>query len=286
MHRKLHPFNALVLIAILMTAVLLAAHPLHALLLTLALSGSVFLVGGRKELSDLLRFWIFTGLLILLVNPLVSTQGKTVLYRTALPIFGRIRVTAESLAFGGAMVLRLFSMVLSVKLFGLVIDRDDFFGYLSRYMNKLVLTMSMTVNMIHRLRVDMARVRDVMAARGLAMETGSVVRRAKAAYPMVKVVLISSLEGSVNRAEALFSRGYGKGPRSFYSEIRMSRRDRFQLAVAGLYVAVFALGLLKGQLGFEYFPSLEAKSAFSLAYFLFHGGSFALLMETTRRCGA
>lgn len=286
MHRKLHPLNALVLIAVLMTAVLLAAHPLHALLLTLALSGSVFLAGGKKELSDLLRFWIFTGILILLVNPLVSTQGETVLFRTALPVFGRIRVTAESLAFGGAMVLRLFSMVLSVKLFGLVIDRDDFFGYLSRYMNKLVLTMSMTVNMIHRLRVDMARVRDVMAARGLSMEKGSVIGRARAAYPMVKVVLISSLEGSVNRAEALFSRGYGKGPRSFYSEIRMTRRDRFQLGVAGLYAAVFALGLLKGQMGFDYFPSLEARAVFSFSYFILHGGSFALLMETTRRCGA
>jgi energy-coupling factor transport system permease protein len=262
------------------------SHPIHAVLLVIILSFSVAVFGGVSELKSLLKFWIITGIMIIIINPLVSTQGETVLYRTSLPVLGRIRITAESLAFAGAMVLRLFSMVLSIKLFGLSIDRDDFFGYLSRYMNKLVLTMSMTVNMIHRLRVETQRVREVMEMRGLDLKSGGFMRRIKAHYPLIKVVLISSLEGSVNRAEALYSRGYGKGKRSFYREIKMENKDRVHLVALCMYACVLAWGSFKGWLGFSYFPSLAQQSDFSSLYFIAHGLSLTILVEATRRCSA
>ncbi|PLX34489.1 MAG: hypothetical protein C0604_01610 [Clostridiales bacterium] len=286
MCHKLHPANAMVLIAVLIAAALLVSHPAHSALLVSVLSFSVAAFGGAGELKGLLRFWIATGIMIIIINPLVSTQGDTVLYRTVLPLVGRIRITVESLAFAGLMVLRLFSMVLVIKLFGLSIDRDDFFGYLSRYMNKLVLTMSMTVNMIHRLRVEIQRVSEVMAMRGLDLKSGGLVKRTKAYYPMIKVVLISSLEGSVNRAEALYSRGYGNGNRSFYREIRMTGKDRIHMAVLCIYIFVIVLGFSKGWLGFDFFPSISPKSDFSAAYFAIHAASLAILIETTRRCSA
>jgi energy-coupling factor transport system permease protein len=283
-HHKLHPANAIGLLIVLIAATLMISHPIHALFLVIVLSFSVAVFGGLAELKSLLKFWIVTGIMIVIINPLVSTQGNTVLYRTALPVIGRIRITAESLAFAGSMVLRLFSMVLSIKLFGLSIDRDDFFGYLSRYMNKLVLTMSMTVNMIHRLRVETQRVREVMEMRGLDLKSGGFARRIKAHYPLIKVVLISSLEGSVNRAEALYSRGYGKGKRSFYREIKMESKDRLYLAALCIYACVLAFGIFKGWLGFSYFPSLAQQSDFSSLYFIVHGLSLTILVETTRRC--
>ena len=251
MRHKLHPANAIGLLTILIGAALIISHPLYEAAFVIVISVSVAKLGGRAELKSIIRFWIITGVMILIINPLVSTQGKTVLYRTALPLVGRIRITAESLAFAGAMVLRLFSMVLVIKLFGLVIDRDDFFGYLSHYMNKLVLTMSMTVNMIHRLRVEIQRVSEVMTTRGLDFKSGGLVRRTKAYYPLIKVVLISSLEGSVNRAEALYSRGYGNGKRSFYREIKMDRRDFVHLAALFLYVSLLIYGLVNGWIGFR-----------------------------------
>ncbi len=283
---KLHPANAIGLLAVLIAATLMISHPIHAALLVIILSFSLAVFGGVSELKSLLKFWIITGIMIIIINPLVSTQGATVLYRTALPIVGRIRITAESLAFAGAMVLRLFSMVLSIKLFGLSIDRDDFFGYLSRYMNKLVLTMSMTVNMIHRLRVETQRVKEVMEMRGLDLKSGGFIRRIKAHYPLIKVVLISSLEGSVNRAEALYSRGYGKGKRSFYREIKMESKDRLHLASLCIYACVLVWGIFKGWLGFIYFPSLAKQSDFSSLYFIVHGLSLIILIEATRRCSA
>jgi len=286
MCHKLYPANAIVLLVVLIAASLLVSHPLYAALLVLVLSFSVAAFGGAGELKGLLRFWIVTGVMILIINPLVSTQGVNVLFRTVLPIVGRIRVTVESLAFAGLMVLRLFSMVLVIKLFGLSIDRDDFFGYLSRYMNKLVLTMSMTVNVIHRLRVEIHRVSEVMAMRGLDLKSGGLVRRIKAYYPMIKVVLISSLEGSVNRAEALYSRGYGKGKRSFYREIEMTGRDRIHMFVLCVYIFVLALGIARGWLGFGYFPSISPKGDFSAAYFALHAASLGTLIEMTRRCSA
>ena len=286
MCHKLHPANAMVLLIVLISATLLVSHPLHAALLVLVFSFSVAAFGGAVELKGLIRFWIATGIMIIVINPLVSTQGDTVLYRTVLPIVGRIRITVESLAFAGLMVLRLFSMVLVIKLFGLSIDRDDFFGYLSRYMNKLVLTMSMTVNMIHRLRVEIKRVSEVMTTRGVDLKSGGLARRTKAYYPMIKVVLISSLEGSVNRAEALYSRGYGNGKRSFYREIRMTGQDCIHMFVLFIYTCVLVLGISKGWLGFDFFPSISPKSGFSAAYFALHAASLAILIEMTRRCSA
>jgi len=286
MCHKLHPANAMLLLAVLISATLLVSHPVHSALLVSVLSFSVAAFGGAGELKGLLKFWIVTGIMILIINPLVSTQGHTVLFRTVLPIAGRIRITVESLAFAGLMVLRLFSMVLVIKLFGLSIDRDDFFGYLSRYMNKLVLTMSMTVNMIHRLRVEIQRVSEVMAMRGLDLKSGGLVKRTRAYYPMIKVVLISSLEGSVNRAEALYSRGYGKGKRSFYREIGMTGKDRLHMVALCIYTIVFFWGIYKGWLGFSFFPAISPKSDFSLIYFVAHATSLAVLIEATRRCSA
>lgn len=286
MPHKLHPLNALGLLAVLMAGTLFIQHPLYAFILALALGISVAAIGGTEELKWLARFWIATALMILVINPLLSNQGDTLLLRVVLPLIGNIRITAESVAFGGHMVLRLFSMVLAIKLFGLAIDRDDFFGYLSRYMNKLVLTMSMTVNMIHRLRLEIKRVREVMTTRGLDLDSGGLFRRIRSYYPLIKVVLISSLEGSLDRAEALHSRGYGRGRRSFYRSMEMTPGDRLHAALLIFYALILGAGFWRGYLAFSYFPALGAQRDFSLLYFALHGLSLGLLIEGTRRCSA
>ena len=88
------------------------------------------------------------------------------------------------------------------------------------------LSLIITNSVIHRLKKDVIRIKDVMELRGVKFNETSLRGKIKAYTPLLKVILISSLEGALIRAEALSSRGFSSNiKRTSYSEISINKRD-------------------------------------------------------------
>ncbi|WP_432663277.1 energy-coupling factor transporter transmembrane component T [Wukongibacter baidiensis] len=255
---KLHPFSVIILTGIIFFAVIFYNHPIYIAFMLMFLISSFILLGENKKLKNALKYSLFMILLIIIINPIVSNNGMTVIYKgLRLPIIGRFKITLEAIVFGVFMGLKLMSMTLVFLLYSILIDVDDSFGFFSKYAHKLTLTLSMTTNIIHRLRLEITRVRDVMVLRGANLNEKNILKRIKAYYPILKVVLISSLEGSINRAEALHSRGYGKGKRTLYSKLEFKPVDYILTGLSFIFLGLLIYGWATNKGSYSYYPRLE-----------------------------
>jgi energy-coupling factor transport system permease protein len=264
---KLHPFTVIIFSVVLFFAIIFYNHPIYIAFLLVALISSLILLGESKKLKDTLKYSFFTVVLILIINPLVSNNGVTVIYAgMRLPIIGKFKITLEAIVFGIVMGLKLISILLIFVLYGALIDIDDSFGFFSKYAHRLTLTLSMTTNIIHRLRLEIMRVKDVMVLRGAKLNEKNIFKRVKAYYPILKVVLMSSLEGSLNRAEALYSRGYGKGKRTLYSKLVIRPIDYILSTLSLIFFGLFIYGVFTDKGSYSYYPRLESYESKDLVF--------------------
>lgn len=256
-----HPVTMISFLTILFFMILLYNNPVYILSILAFLSVLTSIVKDNKKLSNMMRYCLYNVLIIMIINPLLSREGQTVLFQShRIPIIGRIKITGEALAYGANMGLKLACIVLVFVIYGMMTHKDDTFSFFSKFAHKLTLTFSLTVNIIHRLKVETTRVKEVMEMRGVNFSEKKIKKRVEAYYPLLKVVFISALEGSIDRAEALHSRGYGKYKRTNYVQIKMSLPDYFLLMISAMLFLFMLSGMVNHVGNYSFYPSLQRLS--------------------------
>lgn len=229
---KIHPFTMILFSSILFFMTLVYSHPLYILSILIFIVLTMLFLEEEKLLKQTIKYGLLMSVWIIMINPLVSQSGRTILFKSPrlsliakLKLTLQLKITLESLAYGGNMALKLFCILLIFSFFSVMTNPDENFSFFSKYAHKFTLTLSMSTNIIHRLKLEIMRVKDVMVLRGVNFKEKNLIKRVKAYYPILKVIFISSLEGALDRAESLYARGYGKGVRTSYSQIKMKRID-------------------------------------------------------------
>ncbi|WP_330583588.1 energy-coupling factor transporter transmembrane component T [Geosporobacter ferrireducens] len=254
---------------VLLSMILLYMHPLYIVSILCFILAVFCSIGKFEKAKSAIILGLYNGLLILIINPLVSQSGRTILYRTPkIPVFGRVKITMEAIAYGTNMGLKLICIFLLFVLYGMMTDRDETFSFFSKHAQKLTLTLSLTVNIIHRLKIELLRVKDVMVLRGVNFQAKKLNEKIKAYYPVLKVILISSLEGSLDRAEALHSRSYGIGKRTSYARVHIKAVDYLFNGISFLMAFLLVYGLTTGRGGYVFYPELEPFYAGDIRYLL------------------
>ena len=210
-------------------------------------------VGG--ELARAARLGAAVALFVLLLNPLLSNEGETVLIRGWMVLAHRFDITLEAVAFGAIAGLRLLGLILACALFSAAVDPDDLLRGLRRFSYRSALTAALTTRLVPVLARDASRRGE--AARCRARPPGRVA--------LARAALAASLERAVDVAAALEVRGYGSGATAGASGRRLGgrvagRRSRHSLrfAVCAATLVIVVLGAaLVGVAPFEVYPRLE-----------------------------
>lgn len=192
------------------------------------------------------------ALAVALVNPLISRDGLTVVLRLGeVPVLGRLDVTAEALAYGGVLGLRVAAIALAAALFTAAVDPDELLRLVRRVSFRSALSASLATRMVPVLGRDAARMAE-------AQRTLPAPARASRAA-LVGAVAANALDRAVDVAAALELRGYGSARRAPRAAPRpWSRHD---LAIAAAAVAILALAVCGRALGvaaFHPYPALGA----------------------------
>jgi len=253
----LHPLVAIIYAILLMIMVLSYNNPVILLVLFLILCVNIILNQGVIGLKQGLSYTLYAAIMIILINPLIVRQGDTVLFHVRLPVVGMINMTMEAAIFGFTMAIKLITISLIFIFYLSLQDSDDVFSFFSSYAHKLTLTFSMTLNIMHRLKLDVVRVKDTMILRGADFKSKGLIKRVKAFYPLLKVVMISSLEGSIDRAEALYARGYGRQKRTCYFPVYMKIIDCGILTLCLFFTVIFYSGLVSKVAQYSFYPRLD-----------------------------
>ena len=229
---------------------LLVSAPLvlGALVVAIMLAGELAGVGPRLRRAAL--FAAVLGLLVTVVNALVTRNGLTVIWRVGdLPGLGQVDVTLEATVYGAVLGLRAVALVLCGALYTLAVDPDEVLRLFRRISFRSALTATLATRMVPILVRDARRMADAQRCRPGAAATRVQLLRATTA---------GVLDRALDAAAALEVRGYGAAHRPPRTRAPYSRHDAAftasAVAVLGLAIAAKVAGLAP----FTAYPDLRA----------------------------
>ena len=135
-----------------------------ATLLAVALAAGAAAHVGRQVLRAVLWAVPF-ALVIAVVNAIVTRDGVTVVFRGgAVPVIGRLDVTAEALAYGGVLGLRAVAIIASAALLAAAVDPDELLRAVRRRSLRGGVTAALATHLIPVLARDGRRLADAQRA--------------------------------------------------------------------------------------------------------------------------
>jgi energy-coupling factor transport system permease protein len=204
--------------------------------------------GGALRVSA--RWGALLGIFIVAINGLVAQRGDTVLVHGLwLPLLGTGDVTAEALAEGAILALRIIVVLMTFAVHSACVDPDDVLRLLRPFARRSALTATLVARLVPLAVADYMRLADAAALRGPA---ASPVGRAALARRLV----VGSLDRAVDVAATLELRGYALGPPRSARRRHRSRHSR-RFAAAGAAIAATALAARAAGAGsFDPYPTL------------------------------
>jgi energy-coupling factor transport system permease protein len=242
---------------LLLLLALLTPHPLYLLAILGVTWYALTKSGGAGTFLKTMRYALPLLLIILIVNVLVSQNGVTVLYESPrIPVFGALRITLEAVVFGLMMSLRLLIVLAACSLYLAWLSPDRALGLMAKWAGRSAVVAMLTARLIPYLTEQATSVGEVMRTRGVRFQEGTFRQRIQKHNMMLCVLLISSLEGSWQVAEAMEARGFGSRRRSSYTRERWQLRDL--MAWAAMLCALAALLWLAytGAASYKFYPRL------------------------------
>ena len=239
--------------AALVVCALLYEHPLVLGALCAAALGAAVAAGVRRPVSRALALCLVAVPLVVAVNLLANRNGLTVFWRLGeIPGYGRLDLTVEALAYGGALALRLAVTVLVAALFAAAVDVDALLLAARRLSARSALTAVLAVRLVPVLARDARRLDEGRRCRADGGGSGPAARLA-----VLRAVCAGALDRAGDVAATLEVRGYGTSGRPRRRREPWSRQDLAFAGAAAALVALAVAGRVAGIAGFEATPALD-----------------------------
>jgi energy-coupling factor transporter transmembrane protein EcfT len=252
----MHPLTAIIAITTLVIQLLLIKNPILVVTSFIVMKVFIIFCGELALVKSTFKYAKWPILLVLLINPLVVSMGDQVLMSATIgPL--HVTVSYESLLYSLAMSMKLFMIMMSFQLMGLLVYKEDLFTFMSQHFRQLTLTLSMSSNAVDALRGEYERVQMVMMTRGMPLEHKNFLKRFKRSVYLIKVVLISVLESTFHRSEALYVRHYTKTPGSCYQPLRWSKADSILLGIEGIGILAILFCVFDKNYQYAYYPTFD-----------------------------
>jgi energy-coupling factor transport system permease protein len=246
-------------------------------------AGAAVIVAGisaqaGRALRASARWGIGLGIFIVVVNGLVAQRGDTVVVHGLwLPLLGTTDVSAEALADGAVLALRILVVLMAFAVHAACVDPDRVLRMVRPVARHSALTAALIARLVPLAIADHIRLGEAAALRGPAAA-----RVGRAA--LARRLVAGSLDRAVDVAATLELRGYAHGPPRSARSLRRSRHDA-RFLVTGIAVAGVGLAARWGGVGsFDPYPLIAVDvSAFTLILAALLPLAAALPFATARR---
>jgi len=231
----------------------------HPIILFIIFLSSFFVATISKifiDWSKVMKLVVYFVPFVILFNLLVNANGETVLWQSPfrIPLFGILNITLEELAFSLTMCIRIAAILGAFAVLNLTTDPDDLLTAVTklRFPYRSVVVTSLSTKFVPVLFSDLNNVQEAQRSRGVDFSKGKISLRIKKYGSIFFPLLSKSLDRSVQIAEAMESRGFGRyEKRSFYKDTKIKPSDIILIAISiapliiSLYMISQGIGVFK-----------------------------------------
>jgi energy-coupling factor transport system permease protein len=230
------PVPAAALLAGLAAAALLADRTISVAIIAAGLF-ALCLRAPRGRRWPYLFGTLVSGFVLFLFSPLVARYGGVVYWEgPEVPVIGQLDVTSEEVSEALFQSLRLIAVGLAFAAYALLLDLDGLLLAGGR-LRRSVLAVALATRLVPTLERDAAGYVEALRGRGVVVE--GVRGRARLISPLVA----GSLERSLNLAESMEARGFGRPGRTRAPSPPWTALDRVAIVAAVAVVVIGALWL-------------------------------------------
>lgn len=249
------PLPLVLLLAATTVVAFLADQPL--VVVSLALGAVLLALAAGRRALPIVAAGAISAVGLLVLTPILGANGNLIVAELPrIPLLDG-EVTAEELTAGAVFGLRLLTVTAVIGAVLVLADQDRMLALAMRLAPRSALACALAARALPTLRRDAVALTETARARGAALSSGSWLGRGRRAAPLVVPLVGSSLERSLDVAEAMSARGYGAGRRARVAEAPWSRRDLAVLVSAACIAAAGIGAVALGALGFDFYPELD-----------------------------
>ena len=222
-------------------------------IISLSLLGAVFFYLARNGVRQA-EFHLFAVLIFAvtsLINPLVSHNGRTVLF-----VMNNNPVTLEALVYGLVTAAMIAAVLYWFRSFTQIMTDEKLlyiFGFLSP---KLALILSMALRFVPLYTVQAKKVRQTQKALGL-YKADNIIDSFKGELGIFSIMVTWGLENGIITADSMAARGYGIGKRSRYSVFCFKPGDIILLTATAILFSLTVIGMYGNAV--NYYPAIVIK---------------------------
>jgi len=230
-----HPVTKTVALLGMFAAALIVSHPLWVCVPLLVVLLGLFTSGAWRNAGRLAPLLVLLMLLSVYIWTFVYIGDAGDEYL----MLGKWYLPRKSFLFGLGMGLRISVMLLSGLVFLATTRVEDFTGGLHRagLPYGLCFGLSLSFRLLPSFLEVVSTVREAQRSRGLDLDTGGPVAKARKHLPLLVPVFVSSIRRSDDMALALESRGFGRSNRRTYLR-------NYKIGIADLILLTVIVALL------------------------------------------
>ncbi len=234
-----------------MTCILMFSQ--NPFLLLIGFVGAIIYYSVRNKENNLRAhiFYFFLFLVLTIINPIISHNGKTVLF-----VINDSPITLEATVFGAVSSGIIVTVLYLFRTFSSIMTRDKLLYVFGKLSPKLSLILSMGIRYIHLFKERTKKISDNQRALGLYKDD-NMLDKIKCDLRVFSILITWALENGITTANSMEARGYGKHRRTYYSVFKFRASDIFILTVTLLCTAVTVTALILGDLDFVFYPSIK-----------------------------
>ena len=234
--------------------VLLTTNPAYKASVLVAAFVTLAAGAGLRRIRRLLFAIALLATFASLLNFVSAHLGATVFFSlpASIPGLGG-PYTLEALAFGFVGGITIAAAILAAAPFSLLLSAHDVVDSLPRFLSRSGAAIAASLSLVPTVGSTFVQVSEAQRMRGWRP------RGPRSWAEVVVPVVLTSVEGSIQLAEAMEARGFGSGPRTYVDPPRMQRRDWLVTAAAAAAVFLFWLSAAAGWAApWAAYPTLSA----------------------------
>ncbi len=232
----------------------IAMFCMNPVLLLLSLFGALlysFIRNGFHHAKSHL-FSLVLFLVMVLLNPLVSHNGVTVLF-----VLNHNPVTLEATVYGITAAIMVLAVLYWFRSFTEIMTSDKLLYLFGKLSPKLALVLSMGLRYVPLFTKQAIKINQTQTALGLYKDD-NIIDRYRGGLRVFSVMITWALENGIITADSMTARGYGSGKRSHFSIFRFRQTDIIFLLITLLLFVLTVVSIGSGVLDFVYYPSIQA----------------------------